>query len=74
MGSIDISSGAVCNAAGFKFNTLKAEATSGATISAHAVGELSVTASSGGTIKYKGNPKIDSNISKMSGGSLKPIN
>lgn len=74
LGSIDISSGAVCNAAGFKFKTLKAEATSGATISAHAVGELSVTASSGGTIKYKGNPKIDSNISKMSGGSLKPIN
>lgn len=73
-GSLDISSGAVCNAEEFKFNTLKAEATSGATISAHALEELSARASSGGTIKYRGNPKIDSTISKMSGGSLKPIN
>ncbi|MCS3530761.1 DUF4252 domain-containing protein [Chryseobacterium sp. JUb7] len=74
MGSIDVSSGAVCNAEGLKFTNLKAESTSGAVTSAHASEMLKATASSGGTIKYKGNPKIDANISKTSGGTLKPIN
>jgi len=74
MGSIDVSSGAVCNAEGLKFTTLKAESTSGAVTSAHAAEMLKATASSGGAIKYKGNPKIDANISKTSGGTLKQIN
>jgi Putative auto-transporter adhesin, head GIN domain/Domain of unknown function (DUF4252) len=74
IGSIDVSSGAVCNAEKFQFNELEAEATSGAVLSGHAVESLKATASSGGTIKYKGNPVINSNISKTSGGSLKQIN
>ncbi|WP_312902802.1 DUF4252 domain-containing protein [Chryseobacterium taichungense] len=74
VGAIDVSSGAVCNAEKFQFNELEAEATSGAVVSGHAVERLKATASSGGTIKYKGNPVINSNISKTSGGSLKQIN
>lgn len=73
VGLVDVSSGAVCNAEGFKFNSLEAESTSGAVISGHVVEQLKASASSGGTIKYKGNPQIDSNISKISGGSLKQI-
>lgn len=73
-GSIDVSSGAVCNGEKFQFNELEAEATSGAVLSGHAVERLKATASSGGTIKYKGNPVINSNISKTSGGSLRQIN
>lgn len=73
-GSIDVSSGAVCNAGKFQFNELEAEATSGAAVTSHVVNRLKATASSGGTIKYKGEPQIDSNISKTSGGSLKQIN
>ncbi|MFY7814128.1 MAG: GIN domain-containing protein, partial [Chryseobacterium taeanense] len=73
-GSIDVSSGAVCNAGKFQFNDLEVEATSGAAVTSHVVSRLKATASSGGTIKYKGEPKVDSNISKTSGGSLKQIN
>lgn len=73
-GMIDISSGAVCKAENFVLKTLDAEATSGGTISVTVSDKLRVKASSGGLVKYKGNPEIDSNISKTSGGSLKPIN
>jgi hypothetical protein len=73
-GSIDVSSGAVCNAEKFQFSELEAEATSGAVVSGYAVDRLKATASSGGAIKYKGNPRVDSNISKTSGGTLKQIN
>lgn len=72
-GTVDMSSGAVCNAEGFKFDHLKVQSTSGARISTHILEELSARASSGGAIEYKGNPKIDSDISKVSGGSLKKI-
>lgn len=74
LGSIDVSSGAVCNAEGLKFDTLEVESTSGAVISGNVEAQLKASASSGGTIKYKGNPKIESKISKISGGSLKQIN
>jgi len=73
-GVIDISSGAVCKAENFVLKTLDAEATSGGAISVTVSDKLNVKASSGGSIKYKGNPQIDSKISKTSGGSLKPIN
>ncbi|MFC3159650.1 protein of unknown function [Chryseobacterium arachidis] len=72
-GAVDVSSGAVCNAEGLKFNVLDAESTSGAVVSGHAVEELKAKASSGGIIRYRGNPKIESNISKISGGALKQI-
>jgi hypothetical protein len=73
-GSIDVSSGAVCNSEKFQFNELEAEATSGGVITGNVAERLKATASSGGSIRYKGNPRIDSNISKTSGGSLKQIN
>ncbi len=74
VGSIDVSSGAVCNSEKFQFNELQAEATSGGVVTGHVTQHLKATASSGGIIKYKGNPRVESNISKMSGGSLKAIN
>ncbi|WP_262150833.1 DUF4252 domain-containing protein [Chryseobacterium foetidum] len=74
LGTIDINSGAVCNAKDFKFKTLKVKATSGAVISSHVIGELSAKATSGGSIRYKGNPKIESGVNEILGGSLKQIN
>lgn len=73
-GMIDGSSGSVCNAERLKFDILETEATSGAVISGHAIEQLKAKASSGGIIKYKGNPRIESEISKTSGGALRPIN
>jgi len=73
-GMIDGSSGAVCNAERLKFDTLETEATSGAIVSGYAIEQLKAKASSGGIIKYKGNPKIESEISKTSGGALRAIN
>jgi len=73
-GSIDVSSGAVCNSEKFQFNELEAEATSGGVVTGNVAERLKATASSGGSIRYKGNPRVDSNISKTSGGSLKQIN
>jgi hypothetical protein len=70
----DISSGAVCKGENFKANQVEAESTSGANLSVSVTNKLKAKASSGGTIKYKGNPEITSDISKMSGGSLKQIN
>ncbi|MBB4807681.1 hypothetical protein HNP38_002987 [Chryseobacterium defluvii] len=73
-GMFDVSSGAVCNAENLKTNTSDVVSTSGSDVSLNVKTKLRATASSGGSIKYKGNPEIDSNISKVSGGSLKPIN
>ncbi|KQT28496.1 hypothetical protein ASG22_20055 [Chryseobacterium sp. Leaf405] len=70
----DISSGAVCRGENFRANQVEAESTSGANLSVNVTNKLKVKASSGGTIKYKGNPQITSDISKISGGSLKQIN
>ncbi|ROH96818.1 DUF4252 domain-containing protein [Chryseobacterium daecheongense] len=70
----DVSSGALCKADNLRVNKVEAESTSGGNLSVHVVDRLKVKASSGGLVKYKGNPEIDSNISKVSGGTLKPIN
>ncbi|PKF74690.1 DUF4252 domain-containing protein [Chryseobacterium sp. PMSZPI] len=72
-GTIDVSSGAMCKADDLKLSTLNAEATSGGDLSISVSDKLKVRASSGGSIRYKGRPEIDSNISKVSGGSLKNI-
>jgi hypothetical protein len=74
MAKFDISSGALCKGENFRANQVEAESTSGASISLNVVEKLKAKASSGGSIKYKGNPEIISDISKMSGGSLKQIN
>lgn len=72
-GIIDISSGALCKADELRLNNLQAEATSGGNLSVNVSTRLKVKASSGGLVKYKGRPEIESNISKTSGGTLKPI-
>lgn len=72
-GIIDISSGAVCKAEDLKLTYLETEATSGGNLSVSVSDKLKVRASSGGLVKYKGRPEIESNISKTSGGSLRPI-
>lgn len=72
-GIIDISSGALCKADELKLDELEAEATSGANLSVNVSKRLKVRASSGGLVKYKGRPEIEANISKTSGGTLKPI-
>lgn len=72
-GIIDISSGALCKADDLRLNNLEAEATSGANLSVNVSAKLKVKASSGGIVKYKGRPEIESNINKTSGGALKPI-
>lgn len=72
-GTIDISSGAVCKADDLKLTSLETEATSGGNLSVNVSGKLKVRASSGGLVKYKGRPEIESNISKTSGGTLRPL-
>lgn len=73
-GVIDISSGALCKAEDLKVDHLEAESTSGSSLSINVTNKLKVKASSGGLVKYKGNPEIEANISKNSGGTLKQIN
>ncbi len=72
--SFDISSGALCNAENLKVNMADAESSSGSSLSVNVTDKLKAKASSGGIIKYKGNPEITSDISKTSGGALKQIN
>lgn len=73
-GMFDVSSGAVCKAENLRVNVAEVEATSGSSASVNVKDRMKVRASSGGSVKYKGNPKIDSDISKTSGGSLSSIN
>lgn len=70
----DVSSGAVCKAENLRVNTAEVESTSGSSATVNVQDKMRVKASSGGSVRYKGNPKIDSDISKMSGGSLSSIN
>lgn len=72
--SFDMSSGALCNAENLKVNMADAESSSGSSLSVNVTDKLKAKASSGGIIKYKGNPEITSDISKTSGGALKQIN
>lgn len=72
--SFDISSGAVCKAENLKANDVEAQSTSGGNLSVNVNGRFKVRASSGGSVKYKGNPELDSSVDKISGGSLKQIN
>lgn len=73
-GTVAINSGAICNGKDFNIKKLHVEATSGAVISVHVTKELNAKASSGAIIKYKGSPKIDSDVSKITGGTLRDIN
>ena len=73
-GLFDASSGAVVKAENFRVNVAEVESTSGSSASVNVQDKMRVKASSGGSVKYKGNPKIDSDVSKVSGGSLSSIN
>ncbi|GEN77446.1 DUF4252 domain-containing protein [Chryseobacterium hagamense] len=72
--TFDISSGALCKGENFRAGRVEAESTSGASLSVNASDTLRAKASSGGMIRYRGNPEITSDISKISGGTLKQIN
>lgn len=74
IGMIDVSSGAVVKADNLRINNAEVESTSGSSASVNVKDKMRVKASSGGSVRYKGNPKIDSDVSKMSGGSLSSIN
>lgn len=73
-GTFEISSGALCKAEDLNVNVATVESSSGGSISLGVKGKLSANASSGGLIKYKGNPEIESKIGKNSSGSLQQIN
>jgi hypothetical protein len=73
MANFDISSGALCKADNLRTNQVEAESTSGGSLSINVVDKLKARASSGGLIKYRGNPEITSDINKISGGTLKQI-
>ncbi|MCX8533671.1 DUF4252 domain-containing protein [Chryseobacterium luquanense] len=72
--SIDASSGASCKTDQLRSNTAMVESTSGSSASVNAKDKLTVKASSAGSVRYRGNPKIEANISKSSAGSLNQIN
>lgn len=74
LGMIDVSSGASVKADNLRVNNAEVESTSGSSVSVNVKDKMRVKASSGGSIRYRGNPKIDSDVSKMSGGSLSSIN
>ncbi|KUJ50543.1 DUF4252 domain-containing protein [Chryseobacterium sp. JAH] len=73
-GMIDVSSGAVIKAENLRLVNGIVESTSGSSASVNVQDKMRVKASSGGSVRYKGNPKIDSDVSKVSGGSLSSIN
>ncbi|WP_407401891.1 DUF4252 domain-containing protein [Chryseobacterium sp.] len=73
-GFFDVSSGASLDGVDFRTNNTIIESTSGSSANVNVKDKMKVKASSGGSVRYKGNPEIESNISKVSGGSLKQIN
>ncbi|MDA3891033.1 MAG: DUF2807 domain-containing protein [Salinivirgaceae bacterium] len=66
----DASSGAGINASEVKAVSVNADVSSGAHISVHAEEEIEADASSGGSIKYTGSPKMV-DVDKSSGGSVR---
>jgi hypothetical protein len=69
--NFEVTSAANCNAQNLLAENVEATATSAGNLSINVMGNLKAEASSGGKIRYIGNPKnIDSNISKISGGKL----
>ncbi|MDH6251262.1 hypothetical protein M2347_000989 [Chryseobacterium sp. H1D6B] len=73
-GTIDVSSGASCKTVNLIMKNAEVECTSGSSLSVNVTNKMKARVSSGGSVKYKGDPEIDSNVSKNSGGSLKQIN
>ncbi|MGZ5264259.1 MAG: DUF4252 domain-containing protein [Kaistella sp.] len=69
-----LSSAASCNAQDLMSRTATVSATSGASLKIHATDAVSGTASSGASVRYKGNPGNISGSQTSSGGSIKPLN
>ena len=71
---LDLSSAAACNAQNLIAKNAIVQASSGANIKVHATETLTGTASSGASIRYKGNPEILQGAKKSSsGGTVKPF-
>ena len=69
--NFELTSAANCNAQNLVAENATAKVTSAGNLSINVTGNLRAEASSGGKIRYKGDPKnIDSDISKISGGKL----
>jgi hypothetical protein len=69
--NFELTSAANCNAQNLVVDNATAKVTSAGNLSINVAGNLRAEASSGGKIRYKGDPKnIDSDISKISGGKL----
>ncbi len=71
--SYDLTSAASCNAQNLVANTVSVSASSGSSLKVHARGSVRGTASSGASVRYKGEPKSVSDIKTSSGGSLRAM-
>ncbi len=71
--SFVLSSAASCNAQNTVVQTVETSATSGASLKVNAVKSLNSQTSSGGSVRYSGNPR-DIKSDNSSGGTTKPIN
>jgi hypothetical protein len=72
--SVEVSSGSTFNGQDFKAERVDVEASSGSTAKVWALRQIEANASSGSSIKYKGNPsKKDLSAGKYSGGSIKEM-
>lgn len=67
LASYDASSGARIDAAANESETVDADVSSGASVMAYATKKITADASSGGSVKYKGNPESKNINSGMSG-------
>lgn len=71
---VDVSSGASFKGKELQAQDVKADASSGATASVWAENRIKASASSGGSIKYKGSPnEKDLDTAKYSGGSIRKM-
>ena len=68
---IDVSSGSSFKGYDLVCKNVNVDVSSGGSAYVHATSELDADVSSGGSVKYKGNPS-SKNIDKSSGGSVKP--
>lgn len=71
---VDVSSGASYRGSGLQTESTKVSASSGASAKVWANKRINADASSGGSVKYKGEPKdVDIDAGKYSGGSVRKI-
>lgn len=72
---VNLTSAASCNAQDLVSKNAVANVSSGASLKIQATDDLTATATSGASIRYKGTPKnFNGSAKSISGGSIKPIN